>query len=108
VPRVNERRRPPTAHDGVCRDVESERVAQHLRDGQGGRYFWARDLEVARQVFRARALLQPTRRSRSVAPPNRTRSSVIRVGRRSCIPRRRAFCTQHGGSRIARGNRSHK
>lgn len=54
VPRVNERCRPPVAHDGVCRDLEANRVAQHLREGQGGRYFWARDLEVARRVFRAR------------------------------------------------------
>jgi hypothetical protein len=78
VPRVNERRRPPMAHDGLCRDLEPDRVAQHLRDGQGGRYFWARDLEVARQVFRGPPLLQPTRRSRSFAPSSRTRSSVIR------------------------------
>jgi hypothetical protein len=54
VPRTNERRRPPMAHPGVCRDLAPERLRQHLRDGQGGQYFWAQDLDVARQVFRTR------------------------------------------------------
>jgi hypothetical protein len=54
VPPPDERRRPPMAHDGLCHVLDINRVGQHLRDQQGGRYFWAQDLHVARQVFRAR------------------------------------------------------
>lgn len=54
VPPANERRRPPTAHDGRCQALDIHLVEQHLRDRQGGHYFWARDLDVARRVFRAR------------------------------------------------------
>jgi len=62
VPPSNERRRPPIAHDGVCHVLDRDRVEQHLRDQQGGQYFWARDLDVARQVFRARRCFSQHRR----------------------------------------------
>ena len=62
VPPAKERRRPPIAHDGVCHSLDIDRVRQHLRDQQGGRYFWAHDLEVARQVFRARRCFSQHRR----------------------------------------------
>lgn len=62
VPPTSERRRPPMAHDGVCHSLDTDRVGQHLRDQQGGQYFWAQDLEVARQVFRARRCFGQHRR----------------------------------------------
>jgi hypothetical protein len=62
VPPSNERRRPPMAHDGVCHALAIDRVGQHLRDQQGGQYFWAQDLAVARQVFRARRCFSQHRR----------------------------------------------
>lgn len=64
VPHSKERRRPPMAHDGVCHVLEIDRVEQHLRDQQGGQYFWAQDLDVARQVFRARRCFSQHRRHR--------------------------------------------
>jgi len=64
VPQSNERRRPPMAHNGVCHALDIDRVEQHLRDHQGAQYFWAHDLDVARQVLRARRCFSQHRRQR--------------------------------------------
>lgn len=64
VPPSNERRRPPMAHDGPCHVLDLRRVGQHLRDHQGGQYFWTQDLGVARQVFRARRCFSQHHRQR--------------------------------------------